>query len=410
MHSSLLSNHFHFLGQGLNPTIELWCDNAVQQRVALTRTGSGRHGDESLWLADLSGLLPAADGTPSQREWQFRIDLGDGRLLHPEFAPAYTTTLRSLWMQDGQLFDYQPAPALSPPSVVKIEEFGGSLGQRTLYVYLPRGYAEHEERRYPVLYMHDGQNCFDAFVDDSYAGAWQADLAASLLIRQGLMRECLIVGVSNGREQRILEYLPPYARHLPPPRRPTVAVDHGEQPPPPRRPLSPVPGRAAATLDFYRNEVAPFVAQRYRVLPGRDQTATCGSSLGGLFSVYIAWEHTDFARHHAALSTSFWITRNRNGTLETIERIRTGFRRDIRLWLDSGTMSSPGGGDDGQRETAEARAALLEAGYVEGVDFQRYLAEGATHSEGAWAARLPLILQFLFPTGHDETLRHLRSK
>jgi hypothetical protein len=73
-------------------------------------------------------------------------------------------------------------------------------------------------------------------------------------------------------------------------------------------------------------------------------------------------------------------------------------------------MSSPGGGDDGQRETAEARAALLEAGYVEGVDFQRYLAEGATHSEGAWAARLPLILQFLFPTGHDETLRHLRSK
>jgi predicted alpha/beta superfamily hydrolase len=189
-----------------------------------------------------------------------------------------------------------------------------------------------------------------------------------------------------------------------------MAVDHGDQQPPPRqRPLIPVPGRAAATLEYYRDEVAPFVAKRYRVLPGREHTATCGSSLGGLFSVYIAWEHSDFARHHAALSTSFWITRNRAGELEAIERMRKGYRRDIRLWLDSGTLSSPDGGNDGQRETAEARAALLEAGYVEGVDFQCYVAEGATHSEGAWAARLPLVLQFLFPTEHAETLRHLRS-
>lgn len=392
MHAPLLSNHFCFLGEGLNPAIELWSDDAVQQSVPLAWSGSGRRSDESLWLADLSGLLPAG-------EWQFRVNLGDGRLLHPEFAPCYTTTLRSLWMQDGQLFDYRPAPSVSPPCVVKIEEFHGSLGTRPLYIYLPRGYDEHGDRRYPVLYLHDGQNCFDAFVDDSYAGAWQADLAASLLIRQGLMQECLLVGVSNGREQRILEYLPPYARHLPPPRRPTVAVDHGdEQPPQQQRPLRPVPGRAAATLAYYRDEVAPFVGQRYRVLAGREHTATCGSSLGGLFSIYIAWQHSDFARHHAALSTSFWATRTPNGALEAVERMRTAPRRDIRLWLDSGTLSSPGRGNDGQRETALARDALREAGYVEGVDFQYYVADGATHSEDAWAARLPLVFQFLFPT------------
>jgi len=392
MHSSLQTNHFHYIGKGPYPAIELWSDDAVQRSVPLVWSGSGRHSDESLWLADLSGLLPAG-------EWQFRVNLGDGRLLHPEFAPCYTTTLRSLWMQDGHLFDYRPAPAVSPPCVVKIMDFPGSLGLRPLYVYLPRGYDEHVDRRYPVLYMHDGQNCFDAFVDDSYAGAWQADLAASLLIRQGLMQECLLVGVSNGQEQRILEYLPPYARHLPPPRRPTVAVDHGdEQPPRQQRPLRPVPGRADATLAYYRDEVAPFVAERYRTRTGREHTATCGSSLGGLFSVYIAWQHSDFARHHAALSTSFWATRTANGRLEAVERIRTAPRRDIRLWLDSGTLSSPGRGNDGQRETAQARAALLEAGYVEGVDFQYYLAQGATHSEDAWAARLPMVLQFLFPT------------
>lgn len=396
MHPSLLPDHFYFLGQGLDPAVELWGDDQVLQRAPLAWAGEGRHGDESLWTADLAGLLPE-QGFP-RTEWQFRVNPGDGRLLHPEFAPAYTTTLRSLWMQDGQIFGYRPAPAVSPPRVVKIDDFHGALGARPLYLYLPRGYAEHGDRRYPVLYMHDGQNCFDAFVDDSYAGAWQADLAANLLIRQGLMQECIIVGVSNGREQRILEYLPPYARHLPPPRRPTAAVDHGDHPLAPQRPLTPVPGRAQRTLACYRDDVAPFIAQRYRVRFGREHTATCGSSLGGVFSIYIAWEHTDFARHHAALSPSLWATRGRAGRLEAVERMRTAPRRDVRLWLDSGTRSAPGRGDDGCRDTAAARRALLQAGYVEAVDFQYYVAEGATHSEASWAARLPLILQFLFPT------------
>lgn len=390
-------NHFYYLGEGLDPSIELWIDEAVQRSIPLAWVGDGRHSEESLWRADLSGL-ELGSGDSAQTEWQFHLNLGDGRLLHPEFAPAFTTTLRTLWMQDGQLFDYRPTPAVSPPRVVKFEEFPNSLGKRPLYIYLPRGYDKHREKRYPVLYMHDGQNCFDAFVDDSYAGAWQADLAASLLIRQGLMRECLIVGVSNGEEQRILEYLPSYARHLPPPRRPRLAIERGRRLPPQPRPLRPVPGRADYTLAMYRDEVAPWLAERYRVQPGREHTATCGSSLGGLFSIYIAWEHTTFARHHAALSSSFWATRNPAGRLEAVERMRTGARRDIRLWLDSGTLSSPNHGTDGQRETAAARGALLEAGYREGVDFQYHLAEGATHSEAAWAARLPLVFQFLFPT------------
>lgn len=397
MPAPLLDHHFYFLGEGTAPSIEIWRDDEVQDAVALARVGHGRTGRENLWMARLDGLWPEEEPGPLRREWQFRLNLGDGRLLHPEFAPAYTTTLRSLWLQDGQLFDYQPAPTVSPSRVVKIAEFRGSLSPRPLYVYLPRGYREHRHRRYPVLYMHDGQNCFEAFVDDSYAGSWQADVAANTLIRQGLMRECIIVGVSNGRDERILEYLPPYARHFPPPRRPLQAAPPSTEPSPRRRPLMPVPGRGEETFRYYRDEVAPYVQRRYRVQPGREHTATCGSSMGGLFTLFIAWEHPEFARHHAAISTSFWITRNKAGLLEAIERLRTHPHHDVRLWLDSGTFSSPGRGDDGQRETAEARCALLEAGYREGVDFQYYLDEGATHSEASWAARLPLVLQFLFP-------------
>jgi predicted alpha/beta superfamily hydrolase len=113
--------------------------------------------------------------------------------------------------------------------------------------------------------------------------------------------------------------------------------------------------------------------------------------MGGLFSAYLAWEHPEFARHHAIMSPSFWITRTRQGPMRTIERLRTGHPRDIRLWLDSGTVN------DGLEQTLAARDALLENGYIEGSNFRHYIDEGASHNEAAWAGRLPLIFQFLFP-------------
>ena len=113
--------------------------------------------------------------------------------------------------------------------------------------------------------------------------------------------------------------------------------------------------------------------------------------MGGLFSAYLAWEHSEFARHHALMSPSFWLTRTRQGTLKTIERLRTERPRDIRLWLDSGTAN------DGMVETLAARDALRENGYIEGLNFRHYIDEGAGHNEVAWAGRLPLIFQFLFP-------------
>jgi hypothetical protein len=85
-----------------------------------------------------------------------------------------------------------------------------------------------------------------------------------------------------------------------------------------------------------------------------------------------------------------------------VERLRTGSSRDIRLWLDSGTRDAPDYGDDGRFDTVAARDALLENGYQEGADFRYYLADGAIHSEAAWAARLPLIFQFLFPIKEEE--------
>ncbi len=283
-----------------------------------------------------------------------------------------------------------PEPNVSPSRVEKIFDFEGSLPTRALYLYLPAGYDE-SGAHYPVLYMHDGQNLFEAFVEDSYLGSWRADETADRLIRASRMRPCVIVGVSNGSEARLAEYLPPYASY-------TLPVPKGKRKGKGRKiPLKPLQGRADETFAYYRDEIAPFVAANYRVLTGREHTATGGSSLGGLFSTYIAWEHPEFARGHAILSPSYWITRNGGGEMETVERLRRGKPRDLRLWLDSGTQDSPGKGDDGMADTQAARDALLKNGFEEGPDFRYYLDEGATHHEDAWAARLPGIFEFLFP-------------
>ena len=281
-------------------------------------------------------------------------------------------------------------PRESPaPTVVKHEAFEGGLSPRALYIYLPPDYHGDDGRRYPVLYLHDGQNAFESYVEDSYSGSWRADESADRLIRNGELRPCIIVGVANGGEQRLGEYLPPYSSYRFAPklrkrrRRHDVTIE----------------GRADVTARYYRDEVAPFVNARYRTLTAREHTATCGSSMGGLFSSYLAWEHGDFARHHALLSPSYWITRTEDGVLATVERMRTPPERQVRLWLDSGTGASgiPGKDDDNRFVTEEARDALLEAGFELGRDFRYSLYAGAVHHESAWAERLPEVLRFLFP-------------
>jgi predicted alpha/beta superfamily hydrolase len=373
----------HFLSKAAKPVLEIVEPTGKIRRVPFESAGPGREAGETAWVA--APALPTS-------EWQFRIAPGSRRYL-PADRGFYTTRLPQLWVQDGQIFDYQPAARISPSRVVKVPDFDGRLPTRNLYVYLPRGYKEHTERHYPVLYMHDGQNCFEAFAADSFVGSWHADEVADRLISQGLMQECLIVGVSNGGIDRMAEYLPLYSIYQPLPVEPPAEDAHQTEIVPPK----PIFGKANLTLAYYQHEVEPYLARHYRIKAGRVNRATCGSSMGGLFSIYIAWEHPDFARQHAALSPSFWITRNQQGRFETIERLRTGSRRDIRLWLDSGTQTSPGQGDDGMLETIAARDALLANGYREGDDFQYYLAEGALHNEAAWAKRLPLVFQFLFP-------------
>jgi predicted alpha/beta superfamily hydrolase len=245
--------------------------------------------------------------------------------------------------------------------------------------------------------MHDGQNVFDAFAEDSYQGTtWRADRTADRLVRLSRMRPAIIVGIGNGQDHRMSEYLPPYMTLR---MRPAPAA---------RRKL--IPGAADAVAAYYIDEVAPFIESTYRAAPGRENRATCGSSMGGLLSAYFAWEHTGFAQSHGLISPALWLTRNQEGGLEMLERIALAPRPDVRVWLDSGTLDSTASntrGDDGKELTIQARDILLDKGFSIGRDFCYFLDDGAAHTESAWARRLPLILEFLFPGEKSKTNSNL---
>lgn len=382
----------HWLSCAPKPALEVKI-GAEHRYLSGTDVGPGRTPDERRLMARFD--------CPPDTLWYFRFR-AEG-IDAPPTEAFHATRLRQLWVQDGDIFAYPPAPSVSSSRIEKIPDFAGRLSPRPLYVYLPRGYDEHTERHYPVLYMHDGQNCFESFVEDSFAGTWRAEEAADKTIAAGWVRECIIVGVANGEAERMREYLPPYARYYQPTKPPllsqgllsrklTHSADRWEI----------VAGAADQTALYYRDDIAPLIAQRYRALTDRDHTATCGSSMGALFSHYLAWEHPDFARHHGILSPSYWATRNASGDMETLERLATSPKPDVRVWLDSGTggRDAPGPGDDNRFETIAAKEMLIANGYREGDDFVYLLFEEGTHSEGSWAARFDRVLTFLFPAHH----------
>lgn len=261
------------------------------------------------------------------------------------------------------------------PSIVgdlRLHEFSSRIfhNQRLLRVWLPPRYdaPENQERQYPVFYLNDGQNLFDA--STSFTGVeWQVDQTADRLIRQEVIPPMIFVGIDNAGEQRIREYLP-----------------YRSVNPPVLRPLG------TRYPDFLAREVMPFIAQRYRVAHGPENTGLGGSSLGGLISLYVAIAMPGVFGHLLLESPSLWVANRR------ILRERRNFRDwPQKVFLAIGTREV--GREDKDKETVQSVRELALTMQRAGLNEQRLFVdidEGATHSEGAWAKRFPQALEFLF--------------
>lgn len=255
---------------------------------------------------------------------------------------------------------------------LRLHEFPSRIfhNRRLLRIWLPPRYdaAENQDRRYPVFYLNDGQNLFDS--STSFTGVeWQVDQTADRLIRQEVIRPMIFVGIDNAREQRLREYLP-YRSISPAVLRPLgVRYPH-----------------------FLAREVMPFVAQRYRIARGPENTGLGGSSLGGLIALYAALSMPGIFGRLLLESPSLWVANRR-----ILREIRNFRDWPQRVFLAVGTREV--GRDDKDHETVESVRQLASILRRAGLDEQRLLLdidEGATHSEGAWAKRFPQALEFLF--------------
>jgi predicted alpha/beta superfamily hydrolase len=114
-----------------------------------------------------------------------------------------------------------------------------------------------------------------------------------------------------------------------------------------------------------------------------------GSSLGGLISFYIGRTRPDIFSKTASLSSSFWWDNQR--LVKDVVYATT--KVPVKFYIDAGTNN------DGLTETTAMGNALVEDSYVQGKDLYYYVAQGGTHSETSWAARVYIPLKYLFPPG-----------
>jgi len=235
--------------------------------------------------------------------------------------------------------------------------------RRDLIVYLPPDYAEQASRRFPVLYLHDGQNLFDGATSFIPGQDWHVGQTAEEGITLGAVEPLIIVGIYNTKA-RVREYTPTHVPKL-------------------------GGGRADRYAKFLIEEVKPFVESQYRTLSGAANTGIGGSSLGGLVSLYVGLKRADVFGKIAALSPSVWW--NHMVIHRLVREMNVNPRP--RIWLDIGTREGPRMVPVVER----FRDVLLQKGWRLGQDLDYERVEGAQHNEAAWAQRVGPFLQFLYP-------------
>ena len=317
----------------------------------------------------LSALLPISSSWPqcaAMQSWRLPAFVA-GLLLATLPLPAQTTN--------------RPVPLQFrvTGTVERLDKLDSKhVAPRYVDVWLPPGYSlpKSKKQRYPVIYVHDGQNVFDPA--SSFIGVdWGIDETMTRLIGEKKIPKAIIVAIWN-TSQRLSEYMP-------------------------QKPLEQV---AEADLDamfksvrreplgdeylrYLVTELKPAIDARYRTLPDRAHTSLMGSSLGGLISLYAICEYPDVFGGVACLSTAWQVA---NGA--TVRELKKSLPdpRTHRLYFDFGTDTNDGSIEPFQHHVD---ALLKEAGYANGKNWVTREFPGEDHSERAWRKRVHLPLQFL---------------
>ena len=234
--------------------------------------------------------------------------------------------------------------------------------KRRIWVYLPQDY-ENSEKSYPVLYMHDGQNVFDA--STSFAGEWQVDETLTRLEDEGHYG-IIVVAIDNGGAHRLDEYSP------------FINPSYGG-------------GEGDAYLDFIIGTLKPRVDSVFRTLPDAKHTGIMGSSMGGLISHYAHFRDPEVFGRAGIFSPSYWFSDQYYSYTESV-----GKTDSARLYLLAGAK---------ENTIANGAQAMFDQltgmGYSE-QEVKLLIPSDGVHSEWFWAREFADAVKWLFPS--DELL------
>ncbi|HRK29649.1 MAG TPA: alpha/beta hydrolase-fold protein [Tepidisphaeraceae bacterium] len=365
--------------------------------------------DQTLYLSGSAPSLKAwaADGVPLQRQadgtytatldgdlglltgltHEFKVTRGNWATVETDQAGAeaanHTFTIEpkmdeatvevsvASWRDKGQSV---PGKSTRTGNIVVHRKFHSDelKNDRDIYVYLPPGYDDpaNAEKRYPVLYMQDGQNLMDA--DVSFNGIeWQVDETAERMITSGKIDPVIIVGINNGGEFRAQEFTPD-----------TMAS-------------ADAPAQAGIYGKLVCDQIKPMIDNQYRTLPDAPNTFIAGSSLGGLVTLSIVKAAPDSFGGVALLTP--WLQLNDKPISAALGE-DLSFLKGKKLWID--TSDKPGdnypAGKDPVADTRAFAAKLTAAGMAADKDFVFKEFAGQGHDEIAWQKRIDQVLLYLF--------------
>lgn len=225
---------------------------------------------------------------------------------------------------------------------------------RRVWVYLPEDYCDGNNKKYPVLYMHDGQNVFDDAT--SYSGEWGLDE----FLDSTSLQKCIVVAIDHGGNKRMNEYNP-------------YDNDRFGK------------GEGDLYVDFLAKTLKPFIDASFRTRKDHEDTYIAGSSMGGLISFYAVLKYPKVFGNAGVFSPAFWTTHGK--IIDAIKEKGSKVKGKVYFYA---------GKQEGESMVSDMLRAFEEMTSVSKAKMTSVIRDDGKHNEPTWRKEFPLFYSFLF--------------
>lgn len=277
----------------------------------------------------------------------------------PDHVVTYTGAPQTIEVQILSWEDLANASSTNHVTILDNNFFIPQLNRtRRVWMYLPPDY-QTSTKKYPVLYMQDGQNLFDAAT--SFSGEWEVDESLTEMCNQGDYG-CIVVGIDNGGVYRLDEYSP------------WINPLYGG-------------GQGDEYISFIVHTLKPYIDQHFRTMADREHTGIMGSSMGALVSMYAIMEYQHIFSKAGIFSPAFWFA----GDSPANQVLGTGKRNPLKVYFLAGGQEPTYVRQDMQ----EVADAMLDVGF-DSTEIAFRLPSDGQHSEWFWKREFPAAYKWLF--------------